>query len=129
MIALLQRVSEARVPRRRIGHRRDRYRTAGAGLCRAGRHAREADALLARLLGYRVFSDETGRMNRSLRDVGGGLLLVPEFTLAADTRSGTRPSFTPAAPPEAGRRLFDHVVTQARAAHTQVAAPGCSART
>jgi D-aminoacyl-tRNA deacylase len=82
---------------------------------------READALLTKLLGYRVFSDEAGKMNRSVADVGGGLLLVPQFTLAADTRSGTRPSFTPAAPPEQGRRLFDHVVAAARQRHPVVA--------
>ena len=82
---------------------------------------READALLAKLLGYRVFPDEAGKMNRSLADVEGGLLLVPQFTLAADTRSGTRPSFSPAAAPEDGRRLFDHLVRQARARHAIVA--------
>jgi D-tyrosyl-tRNA(Tyr) deacylase len=78
---------------------------------------READALLTKLLAYRVFSDDAGRMNRSITDVGGGLLLVPQFTLAADTRSGTRPSFTPAAPPDEGRRLFDYVVERARRQH------------
>jgi D-tyrosyl-tRNA(Tyr) deacylase len=81
---------------------------------------READALLAKLLGYRVFSDEAGKMNRSVTDVAGGLLLVPQFTLAADTNSGTRPSFTPAAAPADGKRLFDHFVHQARARHAQV---------
>jgi D-tyrosyl-tRNA(Tyr) deacylase len=81
---------------------------------------READALLARLLGYRVFSDEAGKMNRSVTDVEGGLLLVPQFTLAADTRSGTRPSFSPAALPADGRRLFDHFVRQARERHARV---------
>jgi D-tyrosyl-tRNA(Tyr) deacylase len=75
---------------------------------------READALLAKLLGYRVFPDDAGKMNRSVTDVGGSLLLVPQFTLAADTRSGTRPSFTPAAPPDEGRRLFDYFVGRAR---------------
>jgi D-tyrosyl-tRNA(Tyr) deacylase len=72
------------------------------------------------LLGYRVFSDDAGKMNRSVTDVAGGLLLVPQFTLAADTRSGTRPSFSPAAAPEDGRRLFDHVVRQARERHGNV---------
>jgi len=81
---------------------------------------READALLTKLLGYRVFPDEAGKMNRSLADVEGGLLLVPQFTLAADTRSGTRPSFSPAAAPADGRRLFDHAVLQARARHAIV---------
>jgi D-aminoacyl-tRNA deacylase len=80
----------------------------------------QADRLLARLLTYRVFPDDQGRMNRSLEDVAGGLLLVPQFTLAADTRSGTRPSFTPAADPETGRRLFDRFVAGARAARATV---------
>ncbi|WEF31064.1 D-aminoacyl-tRNA deacylase [Pseudoduganella chitinolytica] len=86
-----------------------------------GDSEREADALLAKLLSYRVFSDEAGKMNRSVTDVAGGLLLVPQFTLAADTKSGTRPSFTPAAPPDEGKRLFDHFVAQARARHGVVA--------
>jgi D-tyrosyl-tRNA(Tyr) deacylase len=81
---------------------------------------REAEALLAKLLTYRVFADDAGKMNRSVTDVKGGLLLVPQFTLAADTRSGTRPSFSPAASPDDGRRLFDHVVRQARARHAKV---------
>lgn len=79
------------------------------------------DRLLERLLGYRVFPDADGRMNLSLRDIDGGLLLVPQFTLAADTRKGTRASFTSAAPPEQGRRLFEHLVAAARAAHGSVA--------
>ena len=75
---------------------------------------------LERLLGYRVFADEAGRMNRSLADTGGGLLLVSQFTLAADTRKGLRPSFTSAAAPEHGRRWFDRLVELARAAHPGV---------
>jgi len=82
---------------------------------------REGDALLAKLLGYRVFADDAGKMNRSVTDVAGGVLLVPQFTLAADTRSGTRPSFTPAAAPADARRLFDHVVARAHARHPVVA--------
>jgi D-tyrosyl-tRNA(Tyr) deacylase len=81
---------------------------------------KEAEMLLAKLLSYRVFSDDQGKMNRSVADVDGGLLLVPQFTLAADTQSGTRPSFTPAASPEDGRRLFDHFVKQARTKHATV---------
>ena len=81
---------------------------------------KEADALLTKLLSYRVFADEAGKMNRSVTDVAGGLLLVPQFTLAADTRSGTRPSFSPAAAPEDGKRLFDHFVRQARSRHAIV---------
>ena len=117
MIGLLQRVSEASVTvdgevTGAIGH----------GLmvlvcAEKGDTEREADALLAKLLTYRVFADDAGKMNRSVTDVAGGLLLVPQFTLAADTRSGTRPSFSPAAAPEDGRRLFDHVVRQARERH------------
>jgi len=114
MIGLLQRVSEAsvRVDGEVVG-------AIGPGLmvlvcAEKGDTEREAEALLAKLLGYRVFSDEAGKMNRSITDTAGGLLLVPQFTLAADTKSGTRPSFSPAAAPEDGRRLFDHVVRQAR---------------
>jgi D-tyrosyl-tRNA(Tyr) deacylase len=117
MIGLLQRVSEASVTV-------DGEVTGAIGrglmvlVCaEKGDTEREADALLAKLLTYRVFSDDAGKMNRSVTDVAGGLLLVPQFTLAADTRSGTRPSFSPAAAPEDGRRLFDHVVRQARERH------------
>jgi len=120
MIGLLQRVSQAgvSVDGAAVG-------AIGPGLmvlvcAEKGDTEREADALLAKLLGYRVFSDEAGKMNRSVADVGGGLLLVPQFTLAADTRSGTRPSFSPAAAPEDGRRLFDHFVRQARERHSVV---------
>nr|WP_255662404.1 D-aminoacyl-tRNA deacylase [Acidovorax sp. D4N7] len=80
----------------------------------------EADRLLAKLLKLRVFGDDEGKMNRSLQDVGGGLLLVSQFTLAADTASGNRPSFKQAAAPEEGRRLYDYLVQQARAAHATV---------
>lgn len=76
--------------------------------------------LLERLLGYRVFADEAGRMNRSLADTGGGLLLVSQFTLAADTRSGMRPSFTRGASPEQGRHWFERLVELAREAHPGV---------
>ena len=74
----------------------------------------QADRLLERLLGYRVFEDTQGRMNLSLRDIAGDLLLVPQFTLAADTRKGMRPSFTPAADPEEGKRLFGYLAEQAK---------------
>jgi D-tyrosyl-tRNA(Tyr) deacylase len=120
MIGLLQRVSQARVV--------VEGETVGAidgGLmvlvcAERGDSEKEADALLSKLLSYRVFADEAGKMNRSVRDVAGGLLLVPQFTLAADTKSGTRPSFTPAAAPEEGQRLFDYFVRQAKAKHAQV---------
>lgn len=81
-----------------------------------------ADRLLDRLLACRVFPDETGRMNLNVADVSGGLLLVPQFTLAADTRKGTRPSFTRAAPPAIGRTLFDYFVSRARQLHPDVQA-------
>jgi D-tyrosyl-tRNA(Tyr) deacylase len=74
----------------------------------------QADRLVERLVGYRVFEDAKGRMNLSLADTGGGLLLVPQFTLAANTGKGLRPSFTGAAPPELGQRLFDYAVSRAR---------------
>ena len=124
MIALLQRVSQARVvvDRATVG-------AIDAGLmvllcAERGDSVRRADALLAKLLAYRVFSDDAGKMNRSVAQVQGGLLLVPQFTLAADTKSGTRPSFTPAAAPEEGRRLFDYFVAQARVQHALVES-GC----
>lgn len=82
---------------------------------------KQAERLLERLLGYRVFEDDTGRMNLSLRDVQGGMLIVPQFTLPADTQKGTRPSFTPAASPEEGERLYDYFVEQAKAAHADIA--------
>ena len=81
----------------------------------------EADKLLAKLLKLRIFSDAAGKMNRSVQDVGGGLLIVSQFTLAADTSGGNRPSFTGAAAPDEGRRLYDYFVAQARAAHPEVA--------
>ncbi|MDH1674050.1 D-aminoacyl-tRNA deacylase [Comamonas aquatica] len=80
----------------------------------------EADKLLAKVLKLRIFSDAEGKMNRSVQDVGGGLLIVSQFTLAADASGGNRPSFTQAARPEAGRRLYEHVVQQARRLHPVV---------
>ncbi|MFI8556980.1 D-tyrosyl-tRNA(Tyr) deacylase [Pseudomonas putida] len=80
-----------------------------------------ADKLLHKLLNYRVFSDPQGKMNLSLKDVSGGLLLVSQFTLAADTRSGMRPSFSTAAPPALGAELFDYLCQQAQSQHAAVA--------
>ena len=80
-----------------------------------------ADKLLHKLLNYRVFSDPQGKMNLSLKDVDGGLLLVSQFTLAADTQSGLRPSFSTAAPPALGAELFDYLLTQAQLQHATVA--------
>jgi len=121
VIALLQRVTEARVivSGRTIGE-------IGAGvlaLVCAERGDTEASVkrLLERILSFRLFEDAAGKMNLSLADTGGGLLLVPQFTLAADTRSGNRPSFTPAAEPALGRALFDFAVAQARSSHPHVA--------
>lgn len=121
MIALIQRVSAARVDVAGVT-----VGAIGRGLLallgvEAGDTATEAERLLQRVLDYRVFADAAGRMNLSLRDTGGGLLLVPQFTLAADTRKGLRPGFSTAAPPELGRALFEHVVAQARQAHAPVA--------
>ena len=120
MIGLLQRVSQAQVvvDGATVG-------AIGPGLmvlvcAEKGDGEKEADALLSKLLAYRVFSDEAGKMNRSVTDVAGGLLLVPQFTLAADTNSGTRPSFTPAASPQDGLRLFDYFVRRARERHGMV---------
>jgi D-tyrosyl-tRNA(Tyr) deacylase len=121
VIALLQRVSEARVTvdGRVTG-------AIGAGLlafvcAERGDNEAACDRLVERVLAYRVFADEAGRMNRSLRDTGGGLLVVSQFTLAADTDSGNRPSFTPAADPATGEALYDRFVARARAAHREVA--------
>ncbi len=120
MLALLQRVKEARVEI--DGH------TVGqidAGLlilvcAERGDTSALADKLLAKILKLRIFSDDAGKMNRSVQDVNGGLLIVSQFTLAADTSGGNRPSFGNAAPPDEGRRLYDDFVARARAAHPVV---------
>jgi D-tyrosyl-tRNA(Tyr) deacylase len=121
MIGLLQRVTEARVVVDSV-----LVGEIGAGLLilvgvERGDSERQAERLLERLLSYRVFADAEGKMNLSVRDRGGGLLLVPQFTLAADTGKGMRPSFTPAAPPDQGRRLFDYLLDQARQQYAPVA--------
>jgi D-aminoacyl-tRNA deacylase len=122
MIGLMQRVSEASVTAdgETLG-------AIGQGIlvlvcAEPGDTERSAERLLERLLGYRVFSDTAGKMNRSLKDIGGGLLLVPQFTLAADTTKGLRASFSSAAAPELGAALFEHLVAVARRAHASVAA-------
>lgn len=122
MIGLLQRVSRAAV-----SVDSSEISSISEGLLvlvgvRPGDGEKEAERLLERLLGYRVFADAEGRMNRSLRDTGGGLLLVPQFTLAADTRKGTRAGFSTAAEPARARELFDYLVRQARLAHPVVGA-------
>ena len=115
MIGLLQRVqcASVRVEGELIA-RIDHGLLVLVGVTREDGEA-EARKLAARLLGYRVFADEAGRMNRSVLDVAGGLILVPQFTLAADTGSGTRASFTPAAEPVRARQLFEHLVAAVRA--------------
>ncbi|MBA4343417.1 MAG: D-tyrosyl-tRNA(Tyr) deacylase [Methylibium sp.] len=82
----------------------------------------QADKLLSKTLKLRIFSDEAGKMNRSLQDIGGGLLIVSQFTLAADISGGNRPSFSGAAPAEQGRRLYDYLLQRAREQHPQVGA-------
>ncbi|GMV48017.1 MAG: D-aminoacyl-tRNA deacylase [Pseudomonadota bacterium] len=122
MLALVQRVREARVEvaGRVTG-------AVGPGLlvfvCVVPADGeREAARLVDRLLELRIFADAAGKMNRSLQDMGGGLLIVPQFTLAADTAGGNRPSFSAAAPPAQGRALYERVLQFARARHTPVAA-------
>ena len=121
MISLLQRVAQARVEvaGRVTGE-------IGQGLlmlvCAEPTDSEAtAEKLIAKVLKLRIFSDEAGKMNRSLQDVGGGLLIVSQFTLAADTSAGNRPSFTGAAPAEQGRRLYEHTLAFARQQHPEVA--------
>jgi D-tyrosyl-tRNA(Tyr) deacylase len=120
VIALLQRVSVASV---QVAGKR--IAAIGNGLVvfvgvERGDDESTAARLSERILGYRVFIDAAGKMNRSVRDVGGALLLVPQFTLAADTTKGTRASFTAAAAPPDGRRLFDALITHVRNSGLQV---------
>lgn len=120
MIALIQRVSEARVDvGTEIVGRIDAGLLALVAI-QPGDGEAQAQRLLERLLGYRVFADDEGRMNRSLAQVGGGLLLVSQFTLAADTRQGMRPGFSTAATPAEGERWFNRLVELARNRHSQV---------
>ncbi|MES2415997.1 MAG: D-aminoacyl-tRNA deacylase [Pseudomonadota bacterium] len=121
MKAVLQRVKEARVEiaGETVGQ-------IGQGLlllvcAERGDTDVQADKLLAKLLKLRIFSDDAGKMNLSVQDVKGGLLVVSQFTLAADVSGGNRPSFTGAAPPDEGRRLYDYLVQQARLQHAEVA--------
>jgi len=121
VIALLQRVTTARVEVDGVDVAR--IGTGLAVLVGVLPEDREADAeaLLTRVLAYRIFGDESDRMNRSLTDTQGGLLLVPQFTLAADTRKGLRPGFSGAAPPAQGKRLFEHLAAFAVQSHATVA--------
>lgn len=122
MIALIQRVARAdvQVDSQTVG-------AIGRGILaligvRRGDDALAAERLLERVLTYRIFPDEQGRMNLSLRDISGGLLVVPQFTLAADTQKGTRAGFSTAAEPEEARRLFGHLLERARDAYQPVEA-------
>lgn len=129
MIALIQRVTEARVEVASTTGSATGWECIGrigrGVLCfvgvERGDSEREAERLMERVLGYRVFGDAADRMNLSVGEVGGGLLLVSQFTLAADTQKGTRASFTPAAAPDEGHHLFDHAVAWARNHHPEVA--------
>ena len=117
MKSVIQRVSQSQV---RVGG--EVIGEIGAGLlvllcAERGDAEVQADKLLAKILKLRIFSDEDGKMNRSVQDVTGGLLIVSQFTLAADVSGGNRPSFTGAASPDEGRRLYDYFVAQARALH------------
>lgn len=122
MIGLLQRVSRAEV---RVGEEVIAHIATGlvvlVGVERDDTD-REAERLLDRILGYRVFPDQDARMNRSVADLGGAVLLVPQFTLAADTHKGMRPSFTPAAPPGEARRRFESLLAMARVRYPHIAA-------
>ena len=120
MIALLQRVSAAEVlvDGERVGGI-DAGLLAFVGVRRDDGEG-DAERLVERVLGYRMFPDGHGRMNLSLADTGGGLLAVPQFTLSADTRKGTRPGFSTGAPPDTARKLFDHFVSCAAARHLVV---------
>ncbi len=121
MIALLQRVSRAHVAvEGEVIGAIGRGMLALIGVQRADESA-QVERLLTRVLGYRIFPDAERRMNLSLTDVRGGLLLVPQFTLAADTRSGTRPGFSTAAAPERAQALFEELVQRARERHGEVA--------
>jgi len=123
MISLLQRVSEASVlvneNSSTINNTSEVIGAIGKGILalvavEKGDTQTQADRLLQRILAYRIFEDDNGRMNLNLTQAGGQLLLIPQFTLAADTNSGNRPSFTPAAEPAEGKKLFDYVLESAR---------------
>lgn len=120
MIALLQRVSQASVSvEQQIVGRIERGILALIGVEKHDTEA-QAERLLERMLGYRIFADAQDKMNLSVQDIQGGLLLVPQFTLAADTHKGMRPSFSSAAAPAEGERLFNYLVNAAQAKHAQV---------
>jgi len=120
VIALIQRVTAANV----IVHKKEIAAIDQGLLVLLGIEKNDgqaqADRLLKKILAYRVFEDEQGKMNLSVKDISGGLLLVPQFTLAADTNSGLRPSFSPVAPPDQGKKWFDYMVNESQKNHRQV---------
>ena len=120
MLALLQRVTEARVTvAGECIARIDTGLLAFIGVER-GDSETQAERMVQRLLGYRIFSDADDHMNLSVQQIHGGLLLVPQFTLPADTHKGARPSFTPAAPPEQGKIMYDHLLNYAKTQHDPI---------
>lgn len=120
MIGLIQRVSSAKVEvEEQVVGQIERGILLLFGVEKEDTTAK-AERLLERVLGYRIFPDEAGKMNLSLRDIKGGLLIVPQFTLPADTHKGMRPSFTPAAAPEKGKELFDYFYELAKQKHSLV---------
>ena len=120
MITVLQRVSEASVRVDGVVIGRIDHGLLVLLCAEQGDTEAVADKLLAKILKLRIFADEAGKMNRSVQDVGGGLLVLSQFTLAADVAGGNRPSFTQAARPDEGRRLYEYFVAQARVAHPGV---------
>ena len=120
MIGLIQRVSQAEVCVEALSVGRIGRGILALVAVERGDGEAQATRLAERILGYRIFPDEEGRMNLNLAEIDGELLLVSQFTLAADTRKGARPSFTPAATPEEGRRWFDYFVAQAKQRHAKV---------
>ena len=121
MIGLLQRVTRAKVEvDQKVVGQIDQGLLVLVGVQKHDT-VQSAERLVERLLGYRVFSDAEGKMNLSVKDINGGLLLVPQFTLAADTKKGMRPSFSTAAPPETGEQLFNELVSIAKRQHDPVA--------
>jgi D-aminoacyl-tRNA deacylase len=120
MIALIQRVSTARVDVDGVTIGEIGKGLLGLVAIEREDGEQEATTMLRRILGYRVFPDRAGKMNLSIVDVQGGMLLVPQFTLAADTHKGTRPSFSPAATPQHGRMLFEFLLSQATICYNHV---------
>lgn len=120
MISVIQRVSEAQVNVEGVAIGKIGRGILALVAVERGDGAAQAERLAERILGYRIFPDAEGRMNLSVADIGGEVLLVSQFTLAADTQKGSRPSFTPAAPPDSGRQWFDFFVAQMKRRHPRV---------